>query len=72
MPDAISNPSPLLYLHRIGVLVWLPELFGEVWIPNAVVGELKEGGSAGGTMSQIRIFVLGSTSLSRAMSHLSG
>ena len=43
MPDAISNTSPLLYLYRGGVLEWLPELFNETWIPNAVVLELQEG-----------------------------
>jgi predicted nucleic acid-binding protein len=33
----------LLYLHRIGILEWLKDLFNEVWIPNAVVLELQEG-----------------------------
>lgn len=43
MPNAISNTSPLLYLYRIGGIDWLPKLFAEVWIPTAVVEELKEG-----------------------------
>ena len=43
MPDAVSNTSPLLYLHRVGVLDWLPEMFGEIWIPGAVVNEFAEG-----------------------------
>lgn len=43
MPNAISNTSPLLYLYRIGGIDWLPKLFDEVWIPTAVVEELKEG-----------------------------
>ena len=43
MPEAISNTSPLLYLHRIEVLDWLPELFTEIWTPGAVVHELQEG-----------------------------
>ncbi len=43
MPEAISNTSPLLYLYRGGVLEWLPQLFNETWIPNAVVLELQEG-----------------------------
>lgn len=43
MPEAISNTSPLLYLYRINALDWLPELFNEIWIPNAVVLELREG-----------------------------
>ncbi|MEW6751246.1 MAG: DUF3368 domain-containing protein [Candidatus Latescibacterota bacterium] len=43
MPDAISNTSPLLYLHRIGTLEWLPRLFGGLWIPRAVLAELQDG-----------------------------
>lgn len=43
MPDAISNTSPFIYLHRIGVLDWLPRLFSEIWTPSAVVLELEEG-----------------------------
>ena len=43
MPDAICNTSPLLYLYRGGVLEWLPELFREIWIPNAIILELQEG-----------------------------
>ncbi len=43
MPEAISNTSPLVYLYRIGAIDWLPHLFSEVWIPDAVRGELKEG-----------------------------
>lgn len=43
MPDAVSNTSPLIYLHRIGVFGWLPEMFGEIWIPDAVVNEFAEG-----------------------------
>jgi len=33
----------MLYLHRIGVLDWLPEMFGEIWIPGAVVNEFAKG-----------------------------
>ncbi len=43
MPDAVSNTSPLIYLHRIGVFGWLPEMFDEIWIPDAVVNEFAEG-----------------------------
>ena len=39
----ISNTSPLLYLHRIDALNWLPMLCEEVWIPQAVKQELSEG-----------------------------
>ena len=43
MPEAISNTSPLLYLYRGEVLEWLPRLFSEIWVPNAIVLELQEG-----------------------------
>lgn len=39
----VSNTSPFLYLYRIDGLVWLSVLFEEVWVPNAVVEELREG-----------------------------
>lgn len=32
MAEAISNTSPLFYLHQIGTLDWLPRLFSIVWI----------------------------------------
>jgi len=44
---AISNTSPLLYLHRIGKLDWLPEIFSEILVPSAVVNELWEGRQKG-------------------------
>ncbi|MEM8962637.1 MAG: DUF3368 domain-containing protein [Acidobacteriota bacterium] len=43
MPRAITNTSPLIYLHRIGAIEWLPNLFEEVWTPEAVAHELREG-----------------------------
>jgi len=43
MAEAISNTSPLFYLHQIGVIDWLPHLFSEVWIPLAVLQELATG-----------------------------
>lgn len=43
MPEAISNTSPLLYIHRIGAIDWLPKIFSEFWIPSAVSEELIEG-----------------------------
>jgi predicted nucleic acid-binding protein len=47
VPDAISNTSPLFYLHRVGALDWLGNLFGDVWVPSAVLGELQAGGQGG-------------------------
>lgn len=43
MAKAISNTSPLLYLYRIGGIQWLPKLFDEIWIPEAVRDELMAG-----------------------------
>jgi predicted nucleic acid-binding protein len=43
MAEAISNTSPLYYLHQIGALDWLPHLFSDIWIPNAVLQEIAAG-----------------------------
>ena len=43
MPDVICNTSPLQYLHQAGVLELLPALAGQVYVPEAVVAELREG-----------------------------
>ncbi len=43
MNEAISNTSPLVYLHRIDALDWLPRLFTSIWTPPEVVAELREG-----------------------------
>lgn len=45
--NAISNTSPLLYLYRIGAINFLPKLFDQVWIPQAVVNELSVGKALG-------------------------
>ncbi len=47
MPEAISNTSPLLYLYRIGAIDWLPKLFNDVWIPQAVFDEFQVGQQKG-------------------------
>jgi predicted nucleic acid-binding protein len=49
---AISNTSPLLYLHRIGALPWLREIFSDVWVPRAVLEELREGARRGHDVPQ--------------------
>ena len=36
----ISDASPLIGLSIVGGLQWLPEIFGIVWIPEAVRGEV--------------------------------
>lgn len=43
MPQAISNTSPLVYLHRADGLAWLPSLFDDIRVPGAVVEELRAG-----------------------------
>ena len=43
MPDVICNTSPLQYLHQAGVLELLPALAGQVYVPEAVAVELREG-----------------------------
>lgn len=49
MPDrvAISNTSPIFYLHRIGHLYLLESIYQEVLIPPAVEKELLAGGAKG-------------------------
>ena len=43
MSETICDTSPLLYLYRIGTIDLLPNIFEEIWCPNAVVDELREG-----------------------------
>ncbi len=43
MPDVICNTSPLQYLHQADVLELLPALVGQVYVPEAVAAELREG-----------------------------
>ncbi|MFB2971502.1 DUF3368 domain-containing protein [Aerosakkonema sp. BLCC-F183] len=45
MPETtvIVNTSPLLYLHQIGQLQLLQELYGKVTVPTGVPQELKAG-----------------------------
>jgi len=43
----ISNTSPLFYLHAIGQLDLLRELFGQIVTPPAVVAELAAGAAKG-------------------------
>jgi predicted nucleic acid-binding protein len=49
MPDrpVICNTSPLLYLHQVGQLGLLRDLYGRVLIPSAVREELRAGGERG-------------------------
>jgi predicted nucleic acid-binding protein len=49
MPERITicNTSPLLYLHIVGQLDLLPQLYGQVLIPPAVQAELRAGAQRG-------------------------
>lgn len=44
----ISDASPLIGLAIVDGLIWLPQLFGEVWIPPSVQREVLPGVIAGG------------------------
>lgn len=46
-PTAVSNTSPLFYLHRLGQLDLLPQLYGSIRVPAEVVRELERGRTAG-------------------------
>lgn len=43
MPEVFVNTSPIQYLHQLGLLGLLPQLYGEVGIPHAVIRELEAG-----------------------------
>lgn len=43
MPEVIANTSPIQYLFQLGLLDLLPELYGEVLVPEGVVRELRSG-----------------------------
>lgn len=47
MRDVVTNTSPLLYLHQLGLLELLPRLYERVIVPTAVVAELSDGGRFG-------------------------
>lgn len=47
----ISDASPLIGLAIVDGLVWLPQLFGEVWIPPSVHREVLPGVSARGEVA---------------------
>ena len=43
MPVVICNTSPIQYLYQSDMMELLPALAGQVYVPEAVVAELKEG-----------------------------
>lgn len=54
MRVVICNTSPLQYLHQVGLLHILPELFGSVQIPLAVVDEIGQGRKYGIDLPDIK------------------
>lgn len=52
----VCNTSPIFYLHKIGLLNLPEKLFGEVFIPQAVVSELDEGKRLGYGAPDVREF----------------
>ena len=56
MPDRliISNTSPILYLHQVGHLDLLRNLYGQIHIPQAVEEELRAGARQGIDVPDIR------------------
>jgi predicted nucleic acid-binding protein len=47
MRDVVTNTSPLLYFHQLGLLDLLPRLYERVVVPSAVVAELSDGARFG-------------------------
>lgn len=47
MRDVVTNTSPLLYLHQLGLIELLPRLYERVVVPTAVVAELSDGAKHG-------------------------
>lgn len=47
MAEYVANTSPLQYLHLIGAIDLLPQLYGRVVIPGAVEAELAAGRALG-------------------------
>lgn len=62
MPEVIVNTSPLQYLFQLNLLDILPQLYGEVLVPEGVVRELRSGARLGvplpdlDSTSWIRVF----------------
>ena len=43
MPNVIADTSPIQYLYQTNLLDLLPQIYGYIIIPQAVVDELAEG-----------------------------
>lgn len=47
MHEVVCDTSPLQYLHQLGLLEMLPQIYGRVLIPQAVADEIRAGLKAG-------------------------
>jgi hypothetical protein len=54
MREAVSNTSPLQYLHQADVLDLLPKLYDRVLVPTPVAAELEEGRTRGVALPDVR------------------
>jgi uncharacterized protein len=53
MPEVIVDTSPLQYLHQLGLLDLLPDLYGEILIPASVVREIAAGRALGVALPEL-------------------
>lgn len=54
MREAVSNTSPLLYLHQLGSLDLLERLYGKLLVPEGVATELNAGKLLGYDVPDLR------------------
>jgi predicted nucleic acid-binding protein len=53
MREAVSNTSPLQYLHQVELLRLLPRLYDRILVPEPVVAELDEGRARGASLPEV-------------------
>jgi predicted nucleic acid-binding protein len=53
MGEVVTNTSPLLYLHQLGLLDLLRRLYGRVTVPRCVVEELDAGRAKGHDVPEV-------------------
>lgn len=54
MREVVCDTSPLQYLHQVGLLHLLPDLYGTVIVPAAVAHELEQGRLQGCGVPDVR------------------
>jgi predicted nucleic acid-binding protein len=54
MREAVSNTSPLLYLHQLRQLELLEQLYGKIIVPAGVVTELAAGKALGHDVPDVK------------------